>query len=92
MVKAKDRDGVYRRRGIWGFDYKDPSTGQWRSRSTGTRVYNEAREAKRTFLESLNSNYHPSNDRIRFTLAADASWSIGECQHHLGRFGSNVNA
>ncbi len=33
--KAKDRDGVYKRRGYWHFDYKDPQTGQWRSKTTG---------------------------------------------------------
>jgi hypothetical protein len=24
--KSKDRDGVYKRRGYWHFDYKDPQT------------------------------------------------------------------
>jgi hypothetical protein len=57
--KAKDRDGVYRRRSHWHFDYKDSQTGQWRSKSTGNTNYNDAKEFKRVFLES---QYNPSND------------------------------
>ena len=70
--KAKDRDGVYRRRGHWHFEYKDPQTGQWRSKTTGKTNYNDAKEFKREFMESLKGRYNPSNDRLRFTDAADA--------------------
>src|SRR5262249_13767951 len=70
--KANDRDGVYKRRGHWHFEYKDPETGQWRSKTTGKTNYNEAKEFKRTFMESLKGQYNPSNDRLRFTDAADA--------------------
>ncbi len=70
--KAKDRDGVYRRRGHWHFDYKDPQTGQWRSKTTGKTNYNDAKEFKREFLKSLKGPYNPSNDRLKFVQAADA--------------------
>jgi len=70
--KAKDRDGVYKRRGHWHFEYKDPQTGQWRSKTTGTTSYNEAKEFKKEFMKSLNGRYDPSNDRLKFTEAADA--------------------
>ena len=70
--KAKDRDGVYKRRGHWHFDYKDSQTGQWRSKTTGKTNYNDAKEFKREFLESLKGQYNPSNDRLKFAQAADA--------------------
>jgi integrase len=71
--KAKDRDGVYKRRGHWHFEYKDPESGQWRSKTTGKTNYNNAKEFKREFLESLKGQqYNPSNDRMRFTDAAKA--------------------
>src|SRR5580692_3821624 len=70
--KSKDRDGVYKRRGYWHFDYKDPQTGQWRSKTTGKTNYNDGKEFKRNFLESLKGQYNPSNDRLKFTEAADA--------------------
>src|SRR5262249_9533040 len=70
--KAKDRDGIYKRRGLWHFEYKDPQTGQWRSKTTGKTSYNDAKEFKREFMESLKGQYNPSNDRLRFTEAADA--------------------
>jgi integrase len=69
--RRKDRDGVYRRRGLWHFDYKDPQTGRWRSKTTGRTSYNDAREFRREFLESLKGKYDPVNDRMRFTGAAD---------------------
>ena len=69
--KARDRDGVYKRRGLWHFDYKDPQTGQWRSKTTGRTSYNNAKEFKREFLESLKGQYNPGNDRLTFTDAAD---------------------
>ena len=70
--KAKDRDGIYKRRGHWHFEYKDPQTGQWRSKTTGKTNYNDAKEFKREFLKSLNGQYNPSNDRLKFADAADA--------------------
>src|SRR5580693_1433834 len=70
--KAKDRDGVYKRRGHWHFDYKEPQTGQWRSKTTGKTNYNDAKEFKREFKESLKGAYNPGNDRLKFTDAADA--------------------
>jgi integrase len=70
--KGRDRDGVYKRRGLWHFDYKDPQTGQWRSKTTGKTNYNDAKEFKREFTESLKGQYNPGNDRIKLTDAADA--------------------
>jgi integrase len=71
MSKARDRDGVYKRRGHWHFDYKDPQTGQWRSKTTGKTNYNDAKEFKREFAESLKGQYNPGNDRLKLTDAAD---------------------
>jgi integrase len=70
--KAKDRDGIYRRRGHWHFEYKDPQTGQWRGKTTGKTNYNDAKEFKHGFMNSLKGQYNPSNDRLKFTEAADA--------------------
>jgi integrase len=70
--KSKDRDGIYRRRGHWHFEYKDPQTGQWRSKTTGRTSYNDAKESRRLFMESLKGQYNPSNDRLKFDEAADA--------------------
>jgi integrase len=70
--KAKDRDGIYKRRGHWHFEYKDPQTGQWRSKTSGKTNYNDAKEFKREFMESLKGQYNPSNDRLKFADAADA--------------------
>jgi integrase len=68
--RQADRDGVYKRRGYWHFDYKDPQTGRWRSKTSGTTVYNDAKTVRKQFLESLIGNYDPSNDRMRFADAA----------------------
>jgi integrase len=70
--KARDRDGVYKRRGHWHFDFKDPQTNRWRSKTTGKTAYNDAKEFKRLFMESLKGQYNPGNDRLRFVDAADA--------------------
>jgi integrase len=69
--KAKDRDGVYKRRGYWHFEYKDPRIARWRSKSTGKKSYNEAKEFKKQFLDSLQGQYDPDNDRLSFSAAAD---------------------
>ncbi len=66
-----DRDGVYKRRGHWHFDYKDRQTGRWRSKTTGKTSYNDAKEFKREFTESLKGQYNPGNDRLKLTDAAD---------------------
>lgn len=70
-AKAKDRDGLYKRRGYWHFEYKDPRTGQWRGKTTGKTNYNEGKEFKRVFMESLKGQYDPGNDRLKLTEAAD---------------------
>ncbi len=72
-AKKADRDGVYKRRGWWHFDYRDPETGKWRSRTTGKTNYNEAKTARAEFLEVLGKGrYSPSNDRLDFTVATAA--------------------
>ena len=53
--KAKDRDGLYKRRKVWHFDYKDPDTGQWRSKSSCCTAYNEAKEIKKARSEEHTS-------------------------------------
>lgn len=70
--KAKDRDGLYKRRNHWHFEYRDPQTGKWLSKTTGKKSYNDAKEFKGEFLESLKGQYNPRNDRLRFNEAADA--------------------
>jgi len=70
--KAKDRDGIYKRRDHWHFEYKDPQTGRWRCKSSGKTNYNAAKKFKSDFMESLKGQYNPSNDRMRFTEAAEA--------------------
>ena len=70
--RSKDRDGVYKRRGLWHFEYKDPQTGQWHSKTTGTTAYNDAKEFKRQFLGALTGRYDPGNDRLKFAEAADS--------------------
>ena len=67
--KSKDRDGIYKRRGHWHFEYKDPQTGQWRSKTAGKTAYNDAKEFKRLFTESLKGVCNPSNDRLKFAEA-----------------------
>ncbi len=67
-----DRDGIYKRRGHWHFEYKDPQTGQWRSKTTGKTNYSDAKQFKGEFMKSLQGQYNPSNDRLKFSEAADA--------------------
>src|SRR4051794_26780599 len=69
--RATDRDGFYERRGDRHFDYKDPKTGRWRSKSTETKSLKEAKGKKTAFLEALDKGrYTPGNDRMRFNDAA----------------------
>jgi integrase len=69
--KAKDRDGLYKRRGYWHFDFKDPDTGKWRSKTTEKTNYNDAKEFKARFTENLGTGkYNPGNDRTKFVEAA----------------------
>jgi integrase len=70
--KAKDRDGLYKRRGYWHFEYIDPLTGKRKSRTTGCKEYNQAKKAKSDFTDQLKGEYDPGNDRLLFTAAADA--------------------
>ena len=74
--RAKDRDGVYKRRGHWHFDYKDPCAGKWRSKTAETDCYDDAKKFKREFIENLGKGkYNPSNDRTRFVDAADPTFA-----------------
>ncbi len=71
--RAKDRDGVYKRRGHWHFDYKDPCAGKWRSKTAETDCYDDAKKFKREFIENIGKGkYNPSNDRTRFVDAAES--------------------
>ncbi len=70
--RQADRDGLHKRRGYWHFDYADPQTGQGRSRTTETKLYNDAKIVKAKFLESLKTSYQPSNDRMRFDVASES--------------------
>ena len=93
-TKKADRDGVYKRRGWWHFDYRDPETGKWRSRTTGKTNYNEAKTARAEFLEVLGKGrYSPSNDRLDFTVATEArSRSTDKFRYRPALNESNVNA
>jgi len=50
--RKADRDGLYKRRDYWHFEFEDPQTGQWRSKTTGRTSYNDAKEFKAEFLKS----------------------------------------
>ena len=41
-------------------------------KTTGRTNYNQAKEFKREFLELLKGQYNPTNDRLKFTDAADS--------------------
>lgn len=70
--KAKDRDGLYKRRGYWHFEYNDVNTGKRKSKSTNTKIYNDAMKTRAAFLELLKGSYDPTNDRLKLSEAADA--------------------
>ncbi len=58
---ARDGDGLFRRRGIWYFKYKD-ANGGYREKSTGTKRQAEARDYKHDFLEKLRQNQLPTDE------------------------------
>jgi len=68
---ARNGDGFHRRRGLWGFRYKDDQ-GVYREKSTGKRKQPEAREYKHIFLEKLRRNQLP-NEEAKWTLGQSLS-------------------
>lgn len=54
--------GIYRHRGAdqWVFKYRDPQTGKWRQKSTGTDSKREAWAIKTMFLEDLEAGRLPT--------------------------------
>ena len=55
----KNRDGLNRRNGIFGFRYPD-KLGGWREKSCGTSDREEAKKFKRDFLKDLENDTLPT--------------------------------
>ncbi len=72
---ARDRDGIFRHRGVWHF--KACVNGRWRQFSTGTRNWQAARAKRRTMLADIEAGKLPG-DMARWPLpkAIDA-WLAG---------------
>jgi integrase len=70
--RKRDRDGLYQRkgRGPWYFKFENPvGSSKWFARSTGTSVYNEAKQERMQFLGDIKKNRLP-NERAKWTLQA----------------------
>jgi hypothetical protein len=68
--RAKDRDGLYKRRDYWHYELLIDGTK--RSFTTGTKDYNEAKKKRAAAVRDLDQGRAPSNSgRKRFMLAAD---------------------
>ncbi|HKS72589.1 MAG TPA: site-specific integrase [Terriglobales bacterium] len=68
--KARDNDGLHRRRGIWHFKLKDG--GRWREFSTHATNYNEARKARQRKLQEFEAGHMPT-DFARWTIQRAAT-------------------
>src|SRR3954453_12220350 len=68
--KAKDRDGLYRRRQYWHYELS--IDGKKRSFSTGTKDYNSAKKIRAEAIRNLEDGKLPTNSgRKRFEAVAD---------------------
>lgn len=68
--KARDRDGLYRRRQYWHYELR--IDGKKRSFSTGTKDYNAAKKIRAEAVRNLEEGKLPSNSgRKRFESVAD---------------------
>lgn len=74
---ARNGLGLYLRRGIWCFRYRDAQTGKWREKSTGETAFNKASRGKSRFLDSFEAGTLP-NEMSAWTLKqgrfATSSW------------------
>src|SRR5690349_12457896 len=74
-VKARDNDGIHKRRGIW--HYKLKIAGRWREVSTRTSNYGEARKKRRDALQAQDEGRLPTDQaKWPFEKAAQA-WLEG---------------
>src|SRR4051794_31742177 len=83
--RKKDRDGLYQRggKGAWYFKYENPAgSGQWFARSTGTPVYNEAKQDRAQFLADSKKNRLP-NDHAKWTLKAAVDHYLADRKYRI---------
>jgi integrase len=81
--RKKDRDGLYQRqgRGPWYFKYEN-ADGKWLARSTGTSVYNDAKQERVRFLSDAKKNRLP-NDRAKWTLKVAADQYLADRRYRI---------
>ncbi|MBW2084129.1 MAG: hypothetical protein JRI39_13920 [Deltaproteobacteria bacterium] len=64
-ARARDNDGLHKRRGIWY--YKLKVNGRWRELSTGTRNYHQARKIRQQMVKAHEEG-RLSIDRARWSF------------------------
>lgn len=73
-IKARDKDGLHKRRGIW--HYKLKIGGKWRECSTKTTNYQQARKARHDALQAQEQGQLPTDyAKLVFEKASEA-WLI----------------
>src|SRR6202140_563992 len=83
--RKRDRDGLYQRkgRGPWYFKFENPvGSGKWFARSTGTSVYNEAKQERMQFLGDIKKNRLP-NERAKWTLQAAVDHYLADRRYRI---------
>jgi integrase len=81
MAKGK-RHGLYKRSGVYGFRFKDPS-GKWREKSTGSADFGLALAAKERFEDDLREHILPT-DKQNWTVAQACKVWVDNHAAHLG--------
>lgn len=71
-AKARDRDGLHKRRGIW--HYKLRIEDRWREYSTGTRNYRDAKKIRQKALEAQEKGSLPTDAAKARLEAAAEDW------------------
>jgi hypothetical protein len=92
-AKARDKDGLHKRRGIW--HYKLKIAGKWKELSTKTTNYQKARKTRHEALQAqVEGRLTPSTQTPPlFRLTPNPSLPIAACHSgicFLGRRGSGV--
>jgi hypothetical protein len=95
----KDRDGLHRRpnssAGIYYFYFRG-ADGRLRERSTGTRIYSEARDLRAAKLEKIRKGEMPSEFRdwtlenVAMAVCLYWMWRKGWNYEQLTKFGSHA--
>ena len=83
---SRKRDGLYKRRNIFAFRYKDDA-GLWREKQTGKRDRQEAKDFRSDFLSNLQSSTLPTH-MAEWTLEQAKTWweEFRHCQALYARF------